>query len=144
VAAVRQALNLLRSVRRERQLDEDSLLDAVAADNQELGYLRQTYQDVFKRSFHLVLARLEGRDRNLLALQLVDGLSLEQIGEFYHVHRSTVCRWVHGVRERIAVETRSALMEELDVGEEELESILALVLSQLDVSLARVLGDETI
>jgi RNA polymerase sigma-70 factor (ECF subfamily) len=142
VAAVRQALNLLRSVRRERQLDGESLLELVSADNQELSYIRETYRDAFKRSFHRVLARLGARDRNLLTLQLVDGLSLEQIGEFYQVNRSTVCRWLQSVRDRVGAETRAALMEELNVDREELESILTLVLSRFDASLGRVLGND--
>jgi RNA polymerase sigma-70 factor (ECF subfamily) len=142
VAAVRQALNLIRSVHRERQLDEDMLLALVSDDNQELTYFRQLYRDAFKAAFHQVLGRLDGRQRNLLTLQLIEGLTLEQIGDLYQVNRSTVSRWLQAVRDRLATETRAALMEELQIGAEEFESILMLVLSRFDASLARVLTED--
>jgi RNA polymerase sigma-70 factor (ECF subfamily) len=141
VAAVRQALNLLRSVHRERALDENMLMVLMASDNQEMAYFKKLYQDEFKRAFHQVLSRLSGRERNLLTFQMVEGLSMEQIGQLYRVNRSTVSRWLRAVRDKVHAESRAALMERLDIGKDEFESILKLVLSRFDASLMRVLAD---
>jgi RNA polymerase sigma-70 factor, ECF subfamily len=144
VSAARQALNLVRSVRRERPLNGNTLLALVSAENQEMSYFKSLYQDEFKKAFHQVLARLTQRERNLLTCQLVEGLSMEQIGELYRVNRSTVSRWLSGVRKRLQQETRQALMDRLAIETEEFESIMKLIMSRFDASVVRVLAqDET-
>lgn len=142
VAAVRQALNLRRSVHRERPLDEGLLAGLVAEDNQEIAYFKQLYRDAFKDAFHRVIERLDQRERNLLQLQLVEELSLEQMGVIYGVNRSTVSRWMKALRAKLQQETRSSLKERLDMADQEIESVLKLVVSRFDLSLARALDDQ--
>jgi RNA polymerase sigma-70 factor, ECF subfamily len=141
VAAVRQALNLRRRQRRECALEDDLLL--ALSEDPELTYLKQYYRQEFKQVFQQVLARLSARERNLLSHQIVDALTLEQMGALYRVNRSTVCRWLQAIRDRLRLETRAGLAEHLAIDPDDVDSILHLVLSRIDTSLARVLADES-
>jgi RNA polymerase sigma-70 factor (ECF subfamily) len=95
-----------------------------------------------KRAFHLAVAELEPRERNLLRMHLLDGLSIDQIGVFYRIHRATAFRWVAKARERVWDETRNRLREKLRLSPSEYDSILHQVRSQLDLSIERVLGSD--
>ncbi|WP_395812894.1 sigma factor-like helix-turn-helix DNA-binding protein [Archangium minus] len=55
------------------------------------------------------LAALPSRERTVLRLHLVEGLSLERIGTVYRTHKSTVSRWLARAREEVLAGTRSRL-----------------------------------
>ena len=67
--------------------------------------------------------------------------SIEQIGAIYRVHRATVARWIADARELLLHQTRELLSRRVRVSNDELESILWLIDSQMDVSLHRCLDD---
>ena len=140
VAAVRTALSLRRRDGREEQAD-DRALEALASSDQgpELDYLRVRTGAEFRRSFQDALAGLTPRDRTLLKLYYLDGLGVERIGAVYAVHASTASRWLSTVRETLLVETRRELAERLKLTSTEVESMLGLIRSQLEVSLQRIL-----
>ncbi len=140
VAASREALNLRRARRRECPLAEDLLLRLVSEEDPELALWKQRYRQEFKLAFQGVLSSLSPRERNLLSHQVVENLTLDQIGAMYHVNRSTVCRWLQSIRDRLHQETRAALAERLSVTPQDVDSILRLVLSRIDASLERVLA----
>jgi RNA polymerase sigma-70 factor (ECF subfamily) len=56
----------------------------------------------------------------------------------YAVNAGTISRWVQAARDSLAGLTRAAMMRELGVGTVDLDSILRLIHSQLDVSLSAV------
>src|SRR5438552_1509727 len=87
------------------------------------------------------LAGLHGgkRHRTLLRLNLVDGLNIDKIGALYGVHRATVASWIAGARDEILTATRKALQERLKLSRAEFESLMGLVVSNLEVSLSRLL-----
>jgi RNA polymerase sigma-70 factor (ECF subfamily) len=70
---------------------------------------------------------------------VVDGLSIDALGEIYGVHRATAARWIAKIREDLLARTREAFSARAKVGRAEFESLLRLARSQLDVSLRRVL-----
>jgi len=142
VAAVRAALNQQRSQRREVGLEEDGALAERAAGDLEIDYLKRRYRDAFRDAFSTALGRLDARDRNILRLHYLDGLTMESIGALYHVHRVTVVRWMEHARVALARETRAELTGRLQVDRRELESILRLIESQVDLSLRAFLGKE--
>jgi RNA polymerase sigma-70 factor (ECF subfamily) len=136
VLTMRTALNLLRSTKREVALADDSILaDRAKADDAEIAHLKKRYRTDFAEAFHAALAKLRTRDRNVLRQHYVDGLTMEQIGLVYRVHRITVVRWIDKARTELAAETRRLLSARLRVGRGELDSIMRLIRSQLDVSL---------
>jgi RNA polymerase sigma-70 factor (ECF subfamily) len=87
------------------------------------------------------LGRLESRERNLLRLHHVHGLSMDAVGATYQAPRSTVARWIVRARERLLTLTREELTARLGLTPGELDSMLRLVCSQLDVSLRQLMTD---
>ncbi len=140
VAAVRVALNIERGKKHEVAFDENRALAERAAGDLEIDHLKRRYRLEFREAFTAALEALEARPRNLLRQHYLDGLTMEAIGAIYRVHRITVVRWMEQARAALAKETRRELGARLRVDRNELESILRLIESQLDVSLRAFLG----
>jgi RNA polymerase sigma-70 factor (ECF subfamily) len=137
VTAVREALHLLRRGRPELALDTaaDALGVRAASDDPELAYLKDLYRAEFKIAFREAMGALSDRQRNLIAQHFLDGLTLEQMAALYRVHRATVVRWLAAAREALLRGTHRAMTARLKVRPAELDSILRLIDSQLDVSI---------
>ena len=135
--AVRAAISLLRQQKREVPL-ADPILGALAdpADNPEIAHLKSLYRGEFARAFRESFANLPPRDRTLLRYKFADGLSIDEIARIYDVHRATAARWLARIRDRLLSETRKRLKASLEIGSTELESIVRLIRSRLDVTLS--------
>jgi hypothetical protein len=57
----------------------------------------------------------------------------------YRVHRATVARWLARGRDRLMRETRAALLSRLRLPGDEIDSILRLIGSRVDISIATAL-----
>lgn len=142
-AAVRLALNLRRSARRQARAEEEALADATVPGNHpELEHLRQRHRADFQAALAESLAALPSRERTVLRLHLVEGLSLERIGTAYRTHKSTVSRWLARAREAVLEGTRTRLAERLHLSEGELHSLLRDVPGELDQSLSVLLASQ--
>jgi RNA polymerase sigma-70 factor (ECF subfamily) len=109
-------------------------LDAV---DPELAYLEAHYRDAFQQSFVVAWTGLEPRERNLLRHQLLDGLSATQVAKLYDVHRATAKRWMADARASLLEGTRKTLRARLQVDTRDLDSVLRLVESRIEIT-ARV------
>jgi len=83
---------------------------------------------------------LDDRERMIFRLYVVDGLSVERIAKVYGVSQSTVSRWVAKARDGVTAEARRLLRERLLLSEAEFESVAGLMISQLDLSVSRILA----
>ncbi|XXT20699.1 sigma-70 family RNA polymerase sigma factor [Sorangium sp. So ce429] len=143
VAAQRTGLSLVRGNGARDQTGDHQLIEALPAGaDPELDYLKIRYRTEFREAFHAALAALTQRERVILRLHLVSGMSHEKIGVLYKVNQSTVSRWIAKSRETIACEVQRHLHERLGVSRSDIGSLADLVASQLDLSLARWLGEE--
>jgi RNA polymerase sigma-70 factor (ECF subfamily) len=104
----------------------------------ELAHFRARYQDELKVAFHAALATLDVRQRNLLRHHFVDGLTVEAIGALYGVHKTTAFRWIEAARTALTKRTRTGFQHRVQALPSELESILRLLQSHIDLSLSRV------
>lgn len=138
VMAARAAVSRLRSTRRTAP-DDDVAALAAAGDDPELAFLKAHYRDAFKSAFTTAAAALDARDRNLLRLHHLGGVTLDQLAAMYGVHRATAVRWLADVRKRLLAGTRAALRDQLAVSADELDSIMELIGSRLDASVRRLL-----
>jgi RNA polymerase sigma-70 factor (ECF subfamily) len=120
--------------------DDEFFLQLSGGDDPELRYHKTLYRDRFKAAFAEALSALEVRQRNLLRQHFLDGLTVDDLGRLYRVHRATAARWVSDARTALLDATRSRLRAQLGVESGELDSIVRLVLSQLDVSLTSLSG----
>jgi RNA polymerase sigma-70 factor (ECF subfamily) len=136
VTAIREARHQLRRDGRTPVVGDDDLAEhAAAPDDHALQHLKQTYQAEFREAFRAALASLGERERNLLRYQLLDGLSIDEIGALHRVHRATAARWLVHARAQVFERTQAHLMQRLGVSGRETESIIRLIRSQLDVSI---------
>lgn len=140
VVAVREELMAGRARRRETPLS-DAVLAAAPdpSDDPELGHLRRHYRPELASAMAAAVANLALRERALLRYSVVDGLTLDEIGAIYRAHKSSVSRWLSRARARLWQETRAALQTRLAIDEVDLESIVRLLRSGLDLSLERLL-----
>ena len=139
VAAVRTAISLMR--RKQENLVDDDALAAVAddADDQALAFLKTSYRDHFKRAFEATLAELPRRSRTLLRLQIIDHLTIDEIGAFYQVSRATAARWLADARAALVKGTQKKLVAALSISSDELAELMRLVASSLYSTLPRLL-----
>lgn len=116
-------------------------LDAQLADQGDLAldHLKQTYRAEFRAALVLALGRLEARQRTLLRYQLCDELTIDQVGAIYRVHRATAARWLAQARAQLIRGVHEELATRLAVTPRELEEVLYLVQSRLDVTIERLL-----
>jgi RNA polymerase sigma-70 factor (ECF subfamily) len=140
VASVRAALNLRRG--NKTVVDPDDAGPALVSPtpDPEIDYLKTRYGHALREALQATLAALPADERNVLRMHYIDGLNIDEIGGAYRVHRSTVARWLSSARDRILEETKKALQGKLQLGHGEVESMIGLVQSQLDVSIYRFLG----
>ncbi len=117
--------------------DELAALPAAVRDP-ELEMLRVRYRDQVRRAFAAAFQELEERQRNILRQYHIDGLTIDQLAALYHVNRATTARWVAGARLAIVKATRAQLIEHAGVPPADVDSVIRLVRSQLDLSVRDV------
>lgn len=139
VAAVRTALDLLRTsgARSGAEVEPDDLADDAASP--ELEYLKRRYRQQFKAAFQEALRGLDAEQRNVLRLHVVEGLNVDEIGALFKVHRSTVARWIATARQQVLAAARGKLRAELGLSAGEFDSLAGVVRSQLDLSVKKIL-----
>lgn len=144
VAAVRTALSSRRKRVDEPQPEEQLLarIPESGGADPEIVHLRAQYASEFEGAFHDTIRQLQPRDRNLLHLHFIDGLTTDQIGLTYGVHGATAARWIGRAREVLFEGTKTLLAERLRLTPSEFQSLMGLLLSQLDVSIRHLLADD--
>ncbi|MGN6104605.1 MAG: sigma factor-like helix-turn-helix DNA-binding protein [Kofleriaceae bacterium] len=144
VSAVRTALMLRRSQQRAREVpigtdDWSDALATLSTGNPELDLLKRQYATAFSEALRHAVAGLPPRLRAALRMSFVDGLSIDEIGAVYAVHRATAARWIQRACDGVLEHTRDELARQLALTATELDRVAALVQSQLDVSLSQLL-----
>jgi RNA polymerase sigma-70 factor len=97
------------------------------------------YKSEFEEAVRDALAALPDRDRLLLRLTTVSGLSHEQIATIYKVNQSTVSRWIAKARADVLEATQQSVCQKLGVQRDEFMSLAGLLVSRIDLSISRVL-----
>ncbi len=143
VLAVRAAQRLRRGAARHAETSDDGLTAMPAPDaDPELRFLKLQHRQHFKVVFAEALAALEARQRSVLRMSLVEGLSIDDIGRVYDVHRATAARWLSSAREALVQGTRARLARRLAVSESELDEVMGAVQSHLSISLGAGLASK--
>jgi RNA polymerase sigma-70 factor, ECF subfamily len=140
VIATRAALRAARRVGRETPADDERLSEIpTPGDAPELHVLKQKYGAAFRQAFIDAVQALPVRERNLLRQSVIDGLSIDDLGRLYGAHRATAARWLQDARRELLAGTRERMVTAVGIPEDECDSIMRLVHSQLDVTLRRLL-----
>jgi RNA polymerase sigma-70 factor (ECF subfamily) len=110
-------------------------------DDPELEYLRRHYREEFIAALGAAFAALAPRQRLLLRQNLVQGISSTDLAGLFGVHRATAKRWLADAREALLAGTKRELAQRVGRSIDELDSILRLIESRLDLSLRMVLHE---
>ncbi len=140
VAAQRVAIDLRRAAIPTSPVDPETDALLPAAEHPEADYLRGRYRPEFEAGVRAALAALSDRDCLLLRLTTVSGLSHEQVATIYGVNQSTVTRWIAQARTAVLETTEREVCARLGLPASEFRSLAGLFLSNLDLSLSRVLN----
>jgi RNA polymerase sigma-70 factor (ECF subfamily) len=139
VLLVRAALDARDDASVHDLVDDMPHLRAPIADP-ELEAARRHMGEAFREAFYDALAELNKEHRAAIRLHLYEQLTLDETARALGVHRATVARWLASARDELFAATRRLLVERLRVRPEDCESLSRFVLSQVDLSLSRVLA----
>ncbi len=116
---------------------DDLLFERIAArEDPEVASLRARMAHVVPAAFTKALEALQPRQRNLLRQRYLHGVAASTLAEQYGVHRATVFGWIEDARKELMVQVRANVNE---LAASELDSVMALMGSELDVSIRRLL-----
>jgi RNA polymerase sigma-70 factor (ECF subfamily) len=140
VASTRVAISFGRGETAERRLRKKAIVEATGVDAERLlmkGELREVIESAITRG----LDGLTARERLVLKLYLVSGMTLDAIARSLGVSRQAVTKSLGRARTSILGEVEEALRDRMKMSKDDLASVLRLIASQLDVNLSRVLGN---
>jgi RNA polymerase sigma-70 factor (ECF subfamily) len=140
VIATRELVRVINKGRREVAITDDAFLDMLSpASDPQLGYLRERYRPEVDAAMRAALTALPEQPRALLRYSVVDGWTIDRIGALYGIHRATAARRVAAAREELGSAIRTELAARLAISLGEVDSIVRLVQSRIEVSLERLL-----
>jgi len=141
VSAQRIALGMMRHEQAEQRAAEGHRREADRfGDDPELSFLKQHLRGQFREAVTRALGVLNDHERLIYRMYVVDGVPMERIGKMYGVTPSTISRRMSAARATVVGEAQRLLREEMGVAPDEYESMARLLVSQLDLSVSRVLG----
>jgi RNA polymerase sigma-70 factor (ECF subfamily) len=141
VVTVRTALNLLR--RRNERLDDrmhaEDWQSPASPTDPELAHIKERYTRELAAAMSVGFAQLGSEQRHLLRLHFLEGITLDQLAASRGVHRSTVARHIAEARQAVLQAAQQCLRDRLQVDSAELDSLMGLARSGLDLSISRLL-----
>jgi len=135
VIATRAALNAKRG---DRLHPVENLPEAVLEGGEAL-HLARRYLGDLQEALREAMERLTARERTLLRLHFIDGLSIDRIGALYQVNRTTVARWLVAIRRRLFEEVRATLGARHGLDTAEVRSLYRKIGDDVHVTMSRVL-----
>lgn len=126
---------------RQELFDEppETLARMLAPDDPEKDLLKEDSRQALVTALRTALGVMPERERALLRLHHIHGLTMDRLATMYGEPRSSIARRVMQARERLLKLTRGELAARLKLEGSELESLLGLVRSRLDLSLHRLM-----
>jgi RNA polymerase sigma-70 factor (ECF subfamily) len=142
ITAVRVFLDLGKRKDRAREelAGDEPVLALVSPEDLELALVKAEHRAAVAAALREAVHLLSPGDRHLLRQHLVANLSIDQLGAVLGIHRATAARRIARAREQLAAETRRALAARHGLSAPELDDMLALVMSGIDVSLSKLLA----
>ncbi len=135
LAAVRLAARLSREHQHPTQ-SEASALAMLVDPEREL--LAKSYAGDVRALLNEALANLTVRERNLLRQRFMDDLGVEDLAALYHVHNSSICRWLAAIQANVLGRVRTGLKTRFGLDLATIDSILALAANDRNISFSQL------
>ena len=140
VAAVRTGLNLRRRDWRLLPTEEVPVERLLPPQSEaELGALRGHYLPQLQQALSASLALLTPRERTLLRLHFLDGLSLDALASMYSVHRATIARHLAAIRRTLLDQARVNLGGDRPLASQSVRSLYRWLGREVHLSVSRLL-----
>src|SRR5262249_55618053 len=138
VAASRIAVDLQRRGGRKASSLDAALGKAALTEDLELKLLKEAYREPFRVAFAAAIRGLAREHRGLLRLHYVEGMTTEQLARLHRIGRATVVRRLRDAREKLVEGVQEELRARHGIAKTELEGLLRVLRSQIDLSLNRL------
>jgi RNA polymerase sigma-70 factor (ECF subfamily) len=102
------------------------------------------HDEALRGAVRVALAALDRRQRTIVRLHLVEGVTLTQIARMLRVHQSTVSRAFDAALHALYANIRNDLELRFRLNESEMQSIVRDARSRIDLSLSRLLRDTAV
>jgi RNA polymerase sigma-70 factor (ECF subfamily) len=141
ITATRELIRVKKKQAREAPVERS--LDLLLSTGIDPGFesLKAEYRAEFAAALHEAVGDLTHEDRMVLRQQIVDDMSIDEIGAAFGVHRATAARWVNRARAALVSSTHKRLADRLELPVDEVASVIRLVQSKLEASVTRFLRD---
>ena len=141
VSGQRIALMILRHERVEARVRQEAAAQRnLVSDDPELRAIKARFREQLQAALDGALEGLDDREKTIYRMHLVDDLPIVHIAKVYGVHHATILRWLSSARERIVDDAKRRLRATLPVSSEEFDSIVRLLVSQLELNASKMLG----
>ncbi len=138
--AARVAINWMRAEKRRRV---DPLPSGLVEANPGFARLREERRDVFVASLREAFRGLSRRDRNLLRLRHLDGMTAVALARAHGVHESTMSRWLAAARQTMLDNFGRAALARLE-DSAVLPELLDAIRNRVDASLQGLFGTDRV
>jgi RNA polymerase sigma-70 factor (ECF subfamily) len=140
VAASRVAIELSHAEPERAAGEPEKLVDCVSRElDGELAELRDRYRSEFSAALRDALAALDDRHCALLRLHYIESATTAALAALYRTSRNTIVRRIAEARAALFEHTIELATTRLGLPHDRYRTLLELVRSQLDVSIARLL-----
>jgi len=134
--AVREALAMNRQSERHAG-DVEAVLEAqIPWVDHEISLIKQIYREPVSQAFATACAQLGAEDRALLRLHYIDGVTTAKLAALFGISRATLIRRLAASRASLVERVKAALKAASGVAEQDVDSVLRLVKSQIDLRLS--------
>jgi len=141
VVALRVAVSTGRAETAERRLRERLIAGATGEADPERQLMEREIRGRIETALAEALKRLEARERLVLRLHLVSGMSLTAIATVLRVNHTTVSRLIRRLCDELLA-TVSAALRDGGANRDGLPSLLGLLAGRLELSVSRLLAAE--
>lgn len=136
-------LELLQATRGMSQApaeDVDELTHLAAADpSPEARAKSNKDTKLVSNALRDALEVIDPKERTLLRMRFVDGVSTEELGRMFQVHRTTAQRWIEAAQAKIMAAMRARLEADAKMARGEVDSLVREVAQSISLRLSQVL-----
>jgi|GEM_PF-5543614 len=110
-------------------------------DPETAPYMNQ-YGAHLMAAIRRAIDELPAKPRTLLKMSLVQGMSIDEIGRFYGVHRATAAKWIKDAKLLVVDHSQETFCGDTGAASTDFKSILRVLVGYVDVSIERRLRED--